>query len=84
MKLADIFCFFYVFFAEMINTTILITKQYKSEKERIMFTSIVILDAMYLIAWILLTNDRSYKRFPKEQKRNPNALEENLNGIMTG
>ena len=25
MKLADIFCFFYVFFAEMVNATILIT-----------------------------------------------------------
>ena len=33
MKLADYFCFFYIFFAEVIVATILVSKQYKSPKE---------------------------------------------------
>lgn len=67
MKLADYFCFFYIFFSEMINASVLVMKQYKSEHERIMFLMIVILDAFYLVLWIMLTKSKSYHRFPKEK-----------------
>ena len=67
MKLADYFCFFYIFFSEMINASVLVMHHYKSEHERIMFIAIVTLNALYLVLWIIFTKSSSFKRFPKEK-----------------
>ncbi|CDW86492.1 ring finger [Stylonychia lemnae] len=69
MKLADYFCFFYIFFSEMINASVLVMKQYKSNHERIMFITIVTMNAIYLVFWIIFTKGKSFHRFPKEKQR---------------
>eukprot|EP00347_Sterkiella_histriomuscorum_P023888 403333038 len=72
MKLADYFCFFYIFFSEMINASVLVMKQYRSEHERNMFIAIVSLNAVYIVTWIIFTRSKSFQRFPKEKHRNSN------------
>ena len=69
MKLADYLCFFYIFFTEVIKITVLVTKQTKSEREHSMFVFIVSVNALYLVLWIALTNGKSFKKYPKEERR---------------
>jgi hypothetical protein len=67
MKLADYLCFFYIFFVQLIDCCLLFVNKPKSPVETTMFKIIVSLNSIYLLLWIVLTRNSSFKRFPKER-----------------
>lgn len=73
MRLADYFCFFYIFLAEVVNCSILALKQYVGEEEMNCSISMAVLNAIYILFWIMCTNYKSYHNFPKEMRRQRNA-----------
>lgn len=69
MRLADYFCFFYIFLAEVVNCSIVALKYYNAVEEMRCSISMAVLNGMYILFWILFTNYKSYHVFPKEERR---------------
>ena len=75
MKLADYLCFFYIFFVQLIDVCLLFVSKPKSPTEATMFKIIVSLNSIYLLLWIVMTRNSSFKRFPKERQRNTGEIQ---------